>query len=134
MLAELVRVTRAGGRVAIMTRAIDMDWWVNLNLPVELQPKINALGPGTGAGVAERGCADASLYRRMSQVGLVQMTMFPQFAIYSEGERLQAVVDRLLAPLPPNEVKTCREAIARANAEGTLFIAEPFHCAVGTKP
>ncbi len=134
MLAELVRVTRAEGRVAIMTRAIDMDWWVNLNLPAELQPKINALGPATGAGVAEQGCADASLYRRMSQVGLVQLTMFPQFAIYSEGERLQAVLNRLLTPLPPNEVKTCREAIARADAEGTLFIAEPFHCAIGTKP
>lgn len=134
MLSELVRITKPGGRIAVTTRATDMDWWANLPLPAALQRKINGLGPRTGAGVAEHGCADASLYRRLSEAGLVQMVMFPEFAIYAKGERLSGVLDRLMTPLAPEEALTCRQAAAEAAAEGTLFVAEPFHCAVGTKP
>lgn len=134
MLAELVRVTRPGGRVAVTTRATDMDWWANLPLPAALQRKINGLGPGTGAGVAEDGCADASLYRRLSRAGLVQLAVFPEFAVYADDERLSGVLDRLMTPLSPEEALACRQAAAEARADGTLFVAEPFHCAVGIKP
>ena len=57
MVAELARVTRPGGRIAVMTRAIDVDWWVNLPVSRELKRKIDALGPSTGAGVGSHGCA-----------------------------------------------------------------------------
>jgi len=30
MLGELVRVTRPGGRVGAIVRALDMPWWANL--------------------------------------------------------------------------------------------------------
>jgi hypothetical protein len=35
--------------------------------------------------------------------------------------------------LKPEEVNEWRKAIAQADVEGTFFIAQPFHCAVGTK-
>jgi hypothetical protein len=59
--------------------------------------------------------------------------MLPQWATFSDGERLQFEQERIVAMLEPEEVNEWREAIAQADAEGTLFIAQPFHCAVGTK-
>lgn len=133
MLAEFVRVTKLGGRVAVMVRSIDMPWWVNLPLRAELKSKVEGRGR-LGGNVQERGCADASLYRRFLKAGLVQVKMLPQLAICAGGERLEYVKERIVTGLRPEEVGEWREAVARAEAEGTFFIAEPFHCAVGTKP
>jgi hypothetical protein len=44
---------------------------------------------------------------------------------------LQATI---LPTLSPEEAKEWRNAVSQAEAEGTFFIATPFHCAVGTKP
>src|SRR5215468_2296284 len=88
MLSELTRVTRPVGRIAVLTRAIDLGWWANLPVPGELKSKINALGPSTGAGVCDHGCADASLYARLTKGGLTPSMLGPQFAIYRDGERL----------------------------------------------
>jgi SAM-dependent methyltransferase len=134
MLAEMVRVTRPGGRVAFATRAIDMRWWVNLELDPDLKAKVDALGTETGGGVAANGCADASLYRRFGRTGLTQPVLLPQLAVYGRGQRLRAVEERLLAALGPGEVEAVRHAIAQAETRGTFFVAEPFHTAVGTKP
>lgn len=133
MLSELARVTKSEGRVVVMTRAIDVHWRVNLPVPDELGPKLNALGPRAGSGVGDDGCADASLYPRLLRVGLSPLMMGPQFAIYNEGERLDGVLDRLLALLPESDARTCRDAARQATAEGTVSVAEPFHCAVGVK-
>jgi ubiquinone/menaquinone biosynthesis C-methylase UbiE len=133
MLAEFVRVTKRGGRVAVMVRSIDMPWWVNLPLQAELKSKVEGRGR-LGGNVQEQGCADASLYRRFHQAGLVEVTMLPQLAICAAGERLEYVKERIVTGLRPEEVEEWREAVARADAEATFFIAEPFHCAVGTKP
>jgi len=130
MLAEIVRVTKPGGRVAVIVRSIDMPWWVNLPLRVELKTKVEA----QAGNVQEQGCADASLYWRLHQAGLEQVTMFPQLAAYAKGERLQYLQERIVANLKLEEVDEWREAISQADAEGTFFIAQPFHCAVGTKP
>lgn len=129
MLAECVRVTKTGGRVAVIVRSLDMPWWVNLPLGAELKKKAEA----QRGHVLKEGCADASLYRRMQQAGLKQLTMLPQWATFSEGERLQFEQERIVAMLEPEKVNEWREAIAQADAEGTFFIAQPFHCAVGTK-
>ena len=133
MLSELARVTKSEGRVVVMTRAIDVHWWVNLPVPDELRSKLNELGQSTGAGVADDGCADASLYPRLLRVGLSPLMMGPQFAIYKEGERLNSVLARRLALLPESDARNCRDAARQAKADGTVFVAEPFHCAVGVK-
>ena len=132
MLAELVRVTKAGGRVAVMVWSMDMPWWVNLPLRAELKTKLETPGR-MSPGLAERGCADAGLYRRLSQAGLVRVTMFPQLATYADKVRLFRA-EQILATLSPEEANEWRESMAQADAEGTFFIAQPYHCAVGTKP
>ncbi len=133
MVAELARVTRPGGRIAVMTRAIDVDWWVNLPVPRELKRKIDALGQSTGAGVGDHGCADSSLYSRLTTAGLTPMMMGPQFAIYKDGERLDNLLDRLVGGLSDDDAQISRDAIHQAERDGTLFVAEPFHCAVARR-
>jgi len=133
MVAELARVTRHGGRIAVLTRATDVDWRANLALPRDLKRKIDALWPAIGAGVGDGGCADASLYTRIVRAGLSPLVMGPQFAIYRGGDRLDDVLDRMAATLPEDEGRLCRAAIARGRADGVLFVAEPFHCAVARR-
>jgi ubiquinone/menaquinone biosynthesis C-methylase UbiE len=129
MLAECVRVTKSGGRVAVIVRSLDMPGWVNLPIGTELKKKAE-----TQRGhVFKEGCADAGLYRRMRQAGLEQLIMLPQWATFSAGERLQFEQERIVAMLNPEELDEWRKAISQAEAEGTFFIAQPFHCAVGTK-
>ena len=133
MLAEMVRVTRPGGRVAAIVRTVDMWRWINLPLRAEIKAKLEA--PGSfGAGVGEGGCADASLYRRFQQAGLAQVRMFPQLATYVERSTLEWQQEGILASLTPEETIEWRAAVAQAEPEGTFFITQPFHCAVGTKP
>lgn len=134
MISELARVTRPDGRVVVMTRAIDLDWSVNLPIPHQLKGKIDALGPATGSGVENHGCADASLYGRVSKAGLTPSVMGPQFAIYQDGDRLSDVFDRLMALLSHDEARVCRAAFGQSETDGTVFVAEPFHFAVGRKP
>ena len=59
MLAEMMRVTRPGGRVALIARAIDMPLLMHVDLPPELKAKVEA--PGAIGTVAPKGCADSSL-------------------------------------------------------------------------
>jgi ubiquinone/menaquinone biosynthesis C-methylase UbiE len=134
MLAEMVRVTRPGGRVAVIARAMDMPFLMNLPVQAELQAKVNA--PGALGSVAGPGCADASLYRRFRQAGLIQVKMFPQLPAYdgSEPNMLQFMQNSLLVKLTEEEARQWQSARAQADAEGTFFMTWPHHCAVGTKP
>jgi hypothetical protein len=69
----------------------------------------------------------------MNRAGLVNMTMLPQWASHKDGERLEYLHDRILSLLSAEELSEWRAAVASAQADGTFFISEPFHCAVGTK-
>ena len=131
MLAEMIRVTRPGGRVGVMVRAEDMSSWVNIPLEAALKAKAE-LPRGN---VAEKGCADGGLYRRFRDAGLLALKMFPQLASFKlsepHGKRTEAGI---LAALNPEEAAQWRAATEPAEAREFLFIARPFHCAVGTKP
>jgi hypothetical protein len=132
MLAELVRVAKPGGRVAVMVRAIDIPLVVNLPLPPELKTKAQ-LPRGF---VGTQGCADSSLYRRFHQAGLMQVQMLPQFAALAEPDTPQAQFAHgaILGALTVEETQDWHACMVQAVADGTYFIAQPFHCAVGTKP
>jgi SAM-dependent methyltransferase len=132
MLAELVRVTKPGGRVAVMVRAIDIPLVVNVPLRAELKTKAEIQRGFVGT----QGCADASLYRRLRQAGLAYVKMFPQFAASDQPEtpHAQFAHGAILGALTAKETQEWHTGMAQALADGTYFIAQPFHCAVGTKP
>lgn len=134
MLAEIIRVTKPGGRIGVVVRAIDMPFWINLPLDAKLKAKVEA--PGIiGGSIAPQGCADASLYRRFHAHGLTGLTCFPQLASVVPGQaRLERYQQQILAALSPAEAEMWRHAVAAAESDGTFFIANAYHCAVATKP
>jgi ubiquinone/menaquinone biosynthesis C-methylase UbiE len=135
MLAELVRVTRPGGRVAAIVRATDMPSWMNLPISAAIRAKTDQ--PGMVSGGADiAGCANASLYRRFEAAGLTRLTCAPQFAVLGAAEvsKIAIIKQRILADLTGEEAAEWQSAVAQAEADGTFFIASPYHCAVGAKP
>jgi hypothetical protein len=134
MLAELVRITRPGGRIGVVVRAVDMRPWLNLDMPPALRDAVDA---APGAGAEEDGCADRSLYRRFVGAGLEDLVMGPQYGTDNarqSPERLRLFVGRVGQGLAPEQSREFRELVRRAVADGTMAWAEPYHCAVGRKP
>lgn len=132
MLTELVRVTKPGGRIAVMVRALDIPWVINVPLPDELKRKVQI----PHGFVAAEGCADGGLYRRLHEAGLTRVQMFPQFAASNRPDTAQAQFahSAIVSTLNPEETEDWRTAVAQSVADKTYFIAQPFHCAIGTKP
>jgi hypothetical protein len=120
--------------LAAVVRAIDMPFWVNLPLEPALKAKVDA--PGIiGGGAAPKGVADMSLYRRLAALGLTGLRCFPQLVSVVPGsERIERYQQQILAALTPAEVERWRQAVTAAQADGTFFIAQAYHCAVATKP
>ena len=132
MLAELVRVTKPQGRVAVMVRGLDIPWVVN----VPLRPEVKTKAQIPRGFVAAQGCADAGLYRRVHQAGLTHVQMWPQFATFEQPHTPQAqfAYGAILGALSAEETQEWHAGMAQAVSDGTYFIAQPFHCAVGIKP
>jgi SAM-dependent methyltransferase len=85
MLGEMVRVTRPGGTVAIVARAMDVPPLMNLPLSASLRAKLEA--SGVIGQVTPQGCADRSLYRRVHDAGLTTVKMFVQAPCFDRGTR-----------------------------------------------
>jgi SAM-dependent methyltransferase len=132
MLAELVRVTRPGGRVAAIVRGEDWPTQISLALPDELRARV---AQAMGAGVTEGGCADASLYRRFRAAGLTDVRPLPQLAVYDDPGHflVQYYQSRALGVLTAGEAQEWHAAVAQARAQGSFVLAVPHHCAVGTR-
>jgi SAM-dependent methyltransferase len=132
MLPEMVRVTKPGGRIAVLGHAHDMNRWINLPLGPALKAKIES-PPWVDDRGNPMGCDDATLYQRFSRLGLSNVKMFPFISTFSEGIRLQFLQGGILPTLTAEEAADWRAAADQAEADGTFFISTPFHCAVGTK-
>jgi hypothetical protein len=133
LLAEMVRVTKPGGRVAVIARSVDLPFMMNVALAPGLKTKVER--PGLVSSVVPDGCADASLYQRFRRVGLTRLAMYPSAATFdtSEPEWLGFMDGVVVAGLSGEEVSQWRAARAEAEEAGTFFVAFPHHCAVGTK-
>lgn len=133
MIREMMRVIKPGGRVAVLARGDDRPNLINVSLPPDLKSKVEGQ---RNERPNELGCNDSSLYRRFHRAGLTDVKMFPQLAIYTpatDGERLKDAEGRILPVLSPEEAEEFHSAVAQARADGSYFVAEWFHCAVGAR-
>ncbi|HZK92538.1 MAG TPA: methyltransferase domain-containing protein [Stellaceae bacterium] len=130
-IAEMIRVARPGGRVAIVVRAIDLPQWWNLDLSEAIRRKITP----TPRSVGPRGVADAGLYRRMRRAGLTGLVSYPCLITLDrpDGPIWRYREDHVLSLLDAEELAVWHAARAQADAEGTLLAAHALHCCVGTK-
>ena len=133
MLPEMVRVTKPGGRVAVLGHAHDMNRFVNLPLSTALKTRIES-PPWVDDRGHPLGCDDASLYQRFSRLGLENTKMFPVISTFSDRIRLQFLQGGILPTLTAEEAEEWRAAVEQTEADGTFFISTPFHCAVGVNP
>ena len=81
--------------------------------------------------------ADTSLYRRFISAGLMDLEMGPQLAPETAERsvrQLPEYADRIAQALPAADARQFRDAIANAVRDKTMIFAQPYHCAVGTKP
>jgi SAM-dependent methyltransferase len=131
-IAEMLRVTRAGGRIGVVVRALDMRQWWNLDVPQSLRDKLER----PPYSVARNGVADRSLYRRMRRAGLVDLVCFPMLVTLDRpgGPIWRNREDAVLSLLDPDELPLWQRLRAEAASEGLLLMAHPLHCAVGRKP
>jgi hypothetical protein len=129
----MVRVTRPGGRVGVVVRATDMRPWINLELRPDLVAAIEAV---PGAGAADLGCSDASLYRRFNDAGLRTVRLGPQLATdrpEDSPERLRLFSGRIAQGLDAAAAREFRDAVQHATEQGTMLWAEPYHAALAIK-
>ena len=131
-IAEAMRITRPGGRVGLVVRAVDMPQWWNLGLPAAISSKVT-MPPHS---VAPHGVADRSLYRRLRDSGLADLVCFPKMVTLDRpgGPIWRNREDHVLSQLSPQELTIWQAERDKAEKEGLLFMAHTLHCAVGTKP
>jgi len=131
-IAEIARVTKPGGRIGIVVRAIDLPQWWNVDVAASIKAKADVPPQSIGPG----GVADKSLYGRIRKAGLVDLIVAPQFVTLDrpDGPTWRYREDHLLSLLTPDEAQHWKTAATAARASGVLAMATALHCAVATKP
>ena len=132
MLAEMIRVAKPGGKVAVMVRAVDMRSLWNLPVSAAIKDKVEAPVPSVGEG----GCADASLYTRFGQSGLIDLKLFPTTMTVNDpdGYTWKYYEPYLFSMLDKQDIAEWHAAKRQAIADKSILLARWLHCAVGTKP
>ena len=131
-LAELRRVVRPGGRVAVIVRGVDLTAWWNMPVPDDLRPKFAM----PASSVSAHGVASAALYDMGLAAGFTPVRMGP-YTVASErtdGPVFGQPEAHALSLLSPAEQQVYQEARAKALAAGTLFMTRGHHCFVGQVP
>lgn len=132
MLAEMIRVTRPGGRVGVIVRAMDLPFFINMRLDQTLKSLIE--DPTTWVNKGSRGCADVGLYRRFQSSTLTAVKMFPHLVAFTKPWILDLIEGAVLPRLNPEESVAWQAARTAVEAEGTFIFGYAHHCAIGTVP
>jgi ubiquinone/menaquinone biosynthesis C-methylase UbiE len=132
-LAELVRVTKPGGRIGVMVRALDLPRTINAPLRPELKSKVEAITETQSD--EGKACASTTLYRRFRHPYLTHIRGWPQPAVFDHphGYIEKVLQNMVLAQVSREEAEEYRHGVAQAIAEGTFFVTWPHHCVVGVK-
>lgn len=130
-LAEMVRVTKPGGKVGVIVRAADVPFFINMPLSKALKAKVT--NPKEWVSAGPHGCADVSLYRRFQETALTNVKIFPHLVAF-DGSWIDFVQASVMSMLDQAEAEEFQTARTQTEAEGTFIFSYPHHCAVGTKP
>lgn len=133
VLAEIFRVLKPGGRVAVVVRAVDIPMFWHLPVDPAIVSKVNV----PNVLISAKGCGDASLPERLSEVGYMNVQYWPSFYGTANARSPHWAVYRSIVA-PPNltseDLPKWQAAHEEAARTGAGYVAQPIHCAVGTKP
>jgi SAM-dependent methyltransferase len=129
-IAELVRVTKPGGRIGVIVRSNDLPQFWRLDLPPAVLSELNK--PQSGP-VAEGGCADASLYERFEAAGIQDVEALPTWGA-ERPPTWWLTISTARARLSLSDAALYDQALESGCRDRTAMVSEPFHLAVGTRP
>ena len=131
MLAEMIRVAKPGGRVAVMVRATDRRSLWNMPLDETIREIVET--PVRSVGL--EGCADVSLYSRFGQSGLIDLRLFPTTVTVTDPESYswRYYEPYIFSLLDEAGIAQGHKAKATAIRDRSILLARWMHCAVCTK-
>ena len=128
-LAELRRVVKPGGRVAVVVRGTDLHAWWNMPVPPDIRAKFSL----PAQSVSPDGVATARIYSLGLAAGFkpVRMGTYTVSSERTDGPVFAQPETYALSLLSPQEQDAYRAAKEEALAAGTLFMTRGHHCFVG---